>query len=223
MGAAAWLAVDRKMNVLVASGGGAYLPSLLPHRCTQWPAFRCALASERCWFRPARFSLRLIVCREVVEACSDELAQALGSGDPERVAQACEDIAEMYQQVCGVPQGARGVLPAKRLVSVGDQAAMTAHQAYSMHGTCSQQMASPIPSQELGLTDEAVAAVKRADSPAKRVARLAGAMRRQAAAAGVLRLGAWSHKPNFKQTPLSKWSDWFGWAGQGWLPSCRVG
>ena len=37
--------------------------------------------------------------REAVEARNDELAQALGSGDPERVAQACEEIAEAYQQV----------------------------------------------------------------------------------------------------------------------------
>lgn len=38
--------------------------------------------------------------REAVEARSDGLAQALGSGDPQRVAQACEEISEAYQQVC---------------------------------------------------------------------------------------------------------------------------
>ncbi|PRW60747.1 flagellar associated [Chlorella sorokiniana] len=66
--------------------------------------------------------------RELVETRNDELAQALASGDPERVAQACGEIAEAYQQ-------------------------------------------------ELGLSDDAAAAVKRLDSPAKRVTRLAGAMR----------------------------------------------
>lgn len=34
-----------------------------------------------------------------MEARSEELAEALSSGDPERVAQACEEIAETYQQV----------------------------------------------------------------------------------------------------------------------------
>lgn len=40
-------------------------------------------------------------CREAVEARDDELAAALGSSEPARVAQACDEVSDTYQQVGG--------------------------------------------------------------------------------------------------------------------------
>lgn len=48
-----------------------------------------------------------------------------------------------------------------------------------MHSTYGSQLCPRPDLQELGLSDDAVAAVKRVESPTKRLTRLAGAMRRQ--------------------------------------------